>query len=87
MNRGWDIWPRKYAKTADRAESASFWHFFGEIQYAITQRGLSDWLDSWVILNQFLELFSAVGFILWISKAAKMFLNKLDFMVKSLYAQ
>ena len=26
MNRGWDIWPGKYAKTADRTESASFWH-------------------------------------------------------------
>ena len=30
--------PGKYAKTADRAESAAFLHLC-EIQYAITQRG------------------------------------------------
>ena len=45
----------KYAKTADRAESASFGHLFGD---------LPDRFVSWVILNQFSELFSAVGFIL-----------------------
>ena len=41
---------------------------FGEIQYAIAQRGSP---RSTIILNQFLELFSAVGFILRISKTAK----------------
>ena len=30
MNRGWDIWAGKYAETADRAESASFWHLFAK---------------------------------------------------------
>ena len=35
----WDIWPGKYAKTADQAESATFWHFFCENKNAITQWG------------------------------------------------
>ena len=46
INRCWDIWPGKYAKTAERAESAS--------------QDLPDPLNSLVILNKFLELSSAV---------------------------
>ena len=42
-----------------------FLTFFGEIQDVITQRGSPHRLDSSVILNQFFELFSAVGFIVW----------------------
>ena len=34
-------------------------------------RDLQDRLVSWVILNQFSEIFSAVGFILWINKTTK----------------
>ena len=71
MNRGCDIWPGKYAKTADRAESASLWHFLRHSICRNSARISQIDLIYGIILNQFLELFSAVGFILWISKTAK----------------
>ena len=71
MNSGWDIWPGKYAKTADRAESASFWHLLRNSISHNSAGGLPDRPVSWVILNKFSEVLSAVGFILWISKTTK----------------
>ena len=38
--------------------------FFVKFKMPYLSEDLPDPLDSWVILNQFLELFSAVGFIL-----------------------
>ena len=82
MNRCWDIWPGKYAKTTDQAESASVWNFFVKIQNAITQWGSlrSTWFMGH-FESVFRALFSCRIYIVNKQESKNMFLRTFDFMV------
>ena len=82
MNCCWDIWPGKYAKTADCQHLLTFC----EIQNAIPQWGSprSSWFMSH-FESVFRALFSCGIYIVNKQDSKNMFLRNFDFMVKSLH--